>query len=389
MRLRCAFFRASLVALIALALAASLRAAGSASAPDALARKVDAWVLDTASRGDTEFLVMLRAQADLRERGTIARKDEKGAFVMDALRSQAEATQSPLRELLESRGVAFRPYWVANMIWVRGGRELVEELAARDDVFHVYANPKVAALAPRRAGRPRAPTRPTRSSGTSRRCTRPRSGRSATPGQNVVVGGQDTGYQWDHPALKNKYRGWLGGFPNHNYNWHDAIHSGGGSCGADSAVSRATTSATARTRWARWSATTAARTRSASRPARSGSDAATWTRAPERPRRTASASSGSSRRPNSGGTNPDPTKAPHVINNSWGCTIGEGCTDPNALLTRRPEHARRGIEVVVSAGTAAPPAAPVTEPAAIYDESFSVGATDSSDEIAGFSSADR
>ena len=29
-------------------------------------------------------------------------------------------------------------------------------------------------------------------------------------GAGVVVAGQDTGYQWDHPALKSAYRGWNG-----------------------------------------------------------------------------------------------------------------------------------------------------------------------------------
>ena len=53
-------------------------------------------------------------------------------------------------------------------------------------------------------------------------------------GQGVVVAGQDTGYQWNHPALKDHYRGWNGVSANHNYNWHDSIHSGGGVCGPDS-----------------------------------------------------------------------------------------------------------------------------------------------------------
>ena len=43
-------------------------------------------------------------------------------------------------------------------------------------------------------------------------------------GQGVVVGGQDTGYDWSHPALSTKYRGWDGTAVDHNYNWHDAIH---------------------------------------------------------------------------------------------------------------------------------------------------------------------
>src|SRR4029077_4971644 len=55
-------------------------------------------------------------------------------------------------------------------------------------------------------------------------------------GQGVVVGGNDTGYRWTHLALKNQYRGWDGSAADHNFNWHDSIHSGGGTCGADSQV---------------------------------------------------------------------------------------------------------------------------------------------------------
>ena len=55
-------------------------------------------------------------------------------------------------------------------------------------------------------------------------------------GQGVVVGGQDTGYEWSHSALRDHYRGWDGASADHDYNWHDSIHSGGGSCGADSPV---------------------------------------------------------------------------------------------------------------------------------------------------------
>ncbi len=52
-------------------------------------------------------------------------------------------------------------------------------------------------------------------------------------GHGVVIGGQDTGYDWQHPALIDQYRGWNGVSADHNYNWHDAVHTGGGICGAD------------------------------------------------------------------------------------------------------------------------------------------------------------
>ena len=58
-------------------------------------------------------------------------------------------------------------------------------------------------------------------------------------GQGAVVGGADTGYLWDHNALKPHYRGWNGVTADHNYNWHDSIHAGsstGNPCGYDAAV---------------------------------------------------------------------------------------------------------------------------------------------------------
>ena len=86
------------------------------------------------------------------------------------------------------------------------------------------------------------------------------------------------------------------------------------------------------------------------------------------------------------GTEPDPTKAPDVINNSWGCPPGEGCTDPNVLLTVVQNVRAAGIVTVHSAGNSGSACGTVLDPAAIYDDSFSVGATNGSDSIASFSS---
>ena len=50
-------------------------------------------------------------------------------------------------------------------------------------------------------------------------------------GTGIVIANQDTGIRWTHNALKPHYRGWNGSNADHNYNWWDAIHSGGGICG--------------------------------------------------------------------------------------------------------------------------------------------------------------
>ena len=57
------------------------------------------------------------------------------------------------------------------------------------------------------------------------------------------------GYDWTHPALMRQYRGFKGGTVQHDYNWHDAIHSGGGSCGADSRAERPATFLQRPRRW--------------------------------------------------------------------------------------------------------------------------------------------
>ena len=105
--------------------------------------KVDSWVLETAEAGETEFLVFLSEQADLGEAARLPKKTEKGKHVYAALTATAERTQAPLLRELKRRGLAYRPFWIANMIWVRGDMADVQALARRGDVAHIYANPTV------------------------------------------------------------------------------------------------------------------------------------------------------------------------------------------------------------------------------------------------------
>jgi uncharacterized repeat protein (TIGR01451 family) len=84
--------------------------------------------------------------------------------------------------------------------------------------------------------------------------------------------------------------------------------------------------------------------------------------------------------------NPDPAMAPDVINNSWGCPVSEGCTDPNILLSTVQAVRAAGIVTVHSAGNSGSGCSSVDTPSAIYDESFSVGSTTSTDAISSFSS---
>ena len=126
------------------------------------------------------------------------------------------------------------------MIWAKGSREVALALAARPDVLRIEGNPSIRNLPDP------LPVEEVTDSPLSNVPTAVEPGITYThapdvwasgfTGQGSVVAGADAGYRWTHNALKGKYRGWDGTTANHNYNWHDSIHSPatGGSCGPDS-----------------------------------------------------------------------------------------------------------------------------------------------------------
>jgi subtilisin family serine protease len=81
----------------------------------------------------------------------------------------------------------------------------------------------------------------------------------------------------------------------------------------------------------------------------------------------------------------NPAMAPVIINNSWACPASEGCS-ANTLLSVVNAVRAAGIFPVMAAGNTGPGCATVNLPPAIYASAFSVGATDSGNNISRFSS---
>jgi subtilisin family serine protease len=356
--------------------------------PAAWALKVDPWVLNaTSGSASTEFLIFLVEQADLSGTATIPTREAKGAYVYARLTAVAQRSQPPIIAALNESGAEYRPFWIANAIWVRGDAAVVQAMARRPDVAHLYANPAVALDEPVAANMA---TRPQATSGVEWNIAlvnAPAVWAEGYTGQGVVIGGQDTGYDWEHPALIDQYRGWNGATADHHYNWHDAIHSGGGSCGPNSPepcddhfTSHGTHTigtmvgddgAGNQVGMAPGASWIGCRNmdQGAGTPA-TYMECYQWFLAPT----------------DLNNQNPDPTRAPHVINNSWSCPPDEGCTDPDLLRAIVENVRAAGIITVHAAGNSGPGCSTVNTPAAIYDASFSVGATTSTDAIAIFSS---
>lgn len=355
----------------------------------AAALKIRPWVVAATSGGaEAELLVVMEAQADLSGAVHLPGKVEKGRFVRDALWQLAEVSQASLRRWLDENGVAYRSFYIVNALWVKGDRRLVDALAERSDVARIEGNPWVHVVEPvelRASGV--APAGPDAVEWGIAKTNAPSLWSKGFTGQGIVVAGQDTGVVWTHEALQGKYRGWDGSAASHDYNWHDAIHEDSGSCGPDAVapcdpyghgthtmgtiVGSAGSNQIGMAPDAKWIACRDMDSSGDGSPA-SYLECFEFFLAPYPV----------------GGSSAlgDPARAPDVTNNSWGCPTSEGCTSWDVLKAAVEAQKAAGIMTVVSAGNAGSDCFTVNDPPAIYGASYTVGATNSSNGLASFSS---
>src|SRR6266705_1676014 len=231
--------------LFAAAVAATIGAVGSSRAvsqsdsydQSAAMSKIAPWVSEhTANGQQAEFLVVLADQADVHAASALRTKQEKGRYVRDALWNKAQVTQGPVLQWLREHKVEYRSFYIVNVIWVKGTADVALALAARSDVARVEGNPQIRNH-PNPLPHVDAPAQPDAPATIEQGIVyshAPDVWALGFTGQDIVVGDGDTGFKWAHNAIKPHYRGWDGTTADHDYNWHDSIHTGGGICGPDS-----------------------------------------------------------------------------------------------------------------------------------------------------------
>ena len=339
--------------------------------------------------GNAEALIVLNEQADLSGAANLPTKLQKGQYVYAALREVAERTQAPIRKMLQERGIPFQSFYSVNMIKVNASRDQLYELAGREEVQRIDPNPRVHVGIP-------APNTLAISTGLNSsvqtaqvaslgitwnvsQVKAPQAWALGFKGTGMVVAGADTGVQWDHPALKSHYRGWNGTTVNHSYNWHDATSAHSqtpvdpqfhgtftmsemvGDDGVGNQVGVAP--------GAKWIACRNMDQNGNGTPAEY-IECFDFLLAPY---------------PYNQPSLANPAMAPDVINNSWDCPTTEGCS-VNTLLQVVNTVRAAGIVPVMAAGNTGPGCSTVNLPPAIYANAISVGATDSYNNIAVFSS---
>lgn len=326
------------------------------------------------------FLIVLEDQADLRSADGIADRDTRLTYVYETLVETAERTQSPIREELEDLGVSYRPHYVINMVRVDGHRWLMGHFGGLPGVSHVILNPNVRKY-PRRIPLPYEEAGPS-TVGVQENIAAIGADEvwaQGVDGAGVVVGGQDTGYDWEHPALQGRYRGWDGQGVDHDFNWHDAWDDGrvpfdDGSHGTHTMGTVLGDGGTGNqigvAPGAEWIGCRNMR-RGFGNPG-SYAECMEFLFAPY---------------PLGGDpfSEGEVSLGADVTNNSWGCPPMEGCF-PETLRDGVEALRAAGILMVVSVGNEGPACGTATTPPANYAASFSVGATSVEGRVVDFSS---
>ncbi|WP_406422137.1 S8 family serine peptidase [Streptomyces sp. NBC_00842] len=172
------------------------------------------------------FWVEFDRDADLQAAAKARTKTEKATAVLAAKQKQAKTSQANAMKLLKSAGVDHTSFWINNSIQVVGGQKLVEKLAALPEVAQINSDEEIKIDTPA-AGK--AEPAVDAVEWNLDRIEAPRVwSELGVRGEGIVVANIDSGVQYDHPALKNQYRGLdTDGTYDHNYNWFDPT----GSCG--------------------------------------------------------------------------------------------------------------------------------------------------------------
>ena len=319
------------------------------------------------------LFVIMKDQADLSDVAKIEDRDERLTAAYDELTDIANHSQAGLREIFDAAHIKYTPYYLENAMEVQGGTLVRLFLLTRSEVDRVIPSPRLR-YAPEDSPSPGLDTE----AAGDVQWNIAMIGADKVwnefniQGEGIVVGQSDSGVDGNHPAIREQYRGYK---QSDDYNWFDP-----------------------------WDGTTSPNDEGGHGTHTMGTILGTggigvapkaeWIGCVNLDRNLANSAlyldcMQFMLAPFPIGGDPffdgDPTKAAHVLNNSWGCPELEGC-DPNSLLYAANNLRDAGIFVVVSTGNDGPNCETVVSPLSLYDSVFSVGAIDQLGNMADFSS---
>ncbi|WP_114907949.1 carboxypeptidase regulatory-like domain-containing protein [Ornithinimicrobium murale] len=323
----------------------------------------------------TDFWLSFDERPDLAAAQDIHDWTERGQFVYDQLAETAESSLATVAPELEAAGVEYESYPIANLVLVRSGTEdLALDLAANTGIIEIHDTPDIGLVEPL----PSTMTAAAEDSDVEWGLdfiNAPAAWEQGATGAGITVSNIDSGVQFDHPALVGNYRGGQAdGSFDHDYNWFNTrngcddapcddnghgTHTMGTMVGtdADNQVGVAPD--------AQWIATNGCCEDTGFQTLL---ESGWWILAPT----------------DLDGENPDVSKRPHIVNNSWGTSQEQAYSDFFTPIDEAWTAA--GIFSVWSAGNTSPGAAcdTVSSPGS-HPNAYSVGAFGSTGTLGAFS----
>lgn len=343
-----------------------------------------------------DVIIVFKSNLSWKNANYISSKEAKGKFVFEQLQAQTK-NQNEVQQFFKANNIFFESFWIINAIRVVADEHIIAQLATFKNIEKIVPNSSFTYSKPIATVQQRTleATDILAATWGINKIEADSVWTLGIKGQGAVVAGQDTGYDFEHPAIFEQYRGNTDGNIDHNYNWHDAIHSktpnnpdSNNPCGYNSmqpcddgqhgthtmgtcvgldSINDKIIGVAPKAKWI-----------GCRNMDRGDGLLSTYVECFQfflAPTDTAN-------------LNPNTDLAPDVINNSWGCPISEGCNSTNFSVMESVVDAlvAAGIVVVVSNGNSGSACRTTSDAAAFFKNSFSVGATNGTDVVAGFSS---
>ena len=337
-------------------------------------------LIHMAEQSDTDTIAFQAQQARSSSIDLDRWKTETRQAVAESLQKAAAEGQAALLQYLEEKAKVgdvseIESFFIVNMVFARVSPSLILEISERPDVKHIYPNTTVELVEPGKDFLLALQDQGEAVSWNIAHIGAPEVwARHGIDGKGVVIGIIDTGVMLEHPAVIHSWRGQVSDIVSASYNWYDPIYQrpfpddqqGHGTkvagiiLGSDQ-PNNITIGAAPGAQWI---------------AVRGLNDSGVGDR-----RTLLSAGQYMLAPTDSNGENPEPALAPDIVINAWGDSSGRD--DWYREMVQNWRNAN--IFPVFAAGNFGPIENTICNPAN-YPESFAVGATDSQNQLASFSS---
>ncbi|MTW85801.1 S8 family serine peptidase [Virgibacillus dakarensis] len=156
----------------------------------------------------------------------------KRSVIVSSLRANALDTQHNVKAYLQKQKKAgnvtsFQSFYIVNAMAVSGTEEVAKELAKFGEIEKILPNRTRQLIKGDAIKKAKINAADDNIEPNVAHIDAPQVWGMGIDGSGVVIASLDSGVQWDHPALKDKYRGYdpeNPNQPNHEFNWFDAVN---------------------------------------------------------------------------------------------------------------------------------------------------------------------